>query len=86
MDEANSLYTQYKTINQEAILTFDDEKLKQAIELREKYASDYLDYEEKGNHLRYINVLKEVLSKPKIYRKNTYNKLMIPIFPQFEPL
>ena len=86
MNEANTLYKTYKEINAEAIITFADDKLKQSILLREKYARDYLDYEDKGAHLRYINILKEVLSKELTERKEVYNKLMTEKFVEFEPV
>lgn len=86
MDEANALYVTYKTINAEALITFDDDKLEQSILLREKYSREYLDYVDKGAHLRYINILKNVMSTDKEFRKNTYNKLMSEQFTEFEPL
>lgn len=88
MNEANALYTTYKAINAEAIVTFEDDKLEQTILLREKYAREYLDYEDKGAHLKYINILKEVLSLDVCFeeRKSRYNKLMSEYFTDFEPL
>ncbi len=86
MDEANALYLTYKTINAEALITFDDDKLEQSILLREKYAREYLDYIDNGAHLRYINILKYVVSIDKYFRKNTYNNLMSEQFTEFEPL
>ena len=86
MNEANALYNTYKGINAEAIITFADDKLEQSIILREKYARDYLDYEDKGAHLRYINVLKKVLSNELTERKEMYNKLMTEKFVEFAPV
>jgi hypothetical protein len=86
MDEANALYLTYKTINAEALIAFDDDKLEQSILLREKYAREYLDYVDKGAHLRYINVLKDVLLTDKEFRKDTYNKLMSEQFADFEAI
>lgn len=88
MVEANTLYKTYKAINADAIITFDDDKLSQTITLREKYAREYLDYEDKGSHLKYVNILKEVLleNRGKEQRKEIYNKLMTKQFADFQPV
>lgn len=76
MIEANDLYHMYKEANKEALITFSDHKLRETIELREKYSLEYLDYEDKGSHKTYIEVLSKVLSVPWHTREKTYQKLM----------
>lgn len=76
MMEANELYATYKTVNTQAITTFDDDALDQSIRLREEYARKFLDYEDTGAHSAYIRILKRVRTIEWNQRRMAYNRLM----------
>jgi len=76
MMEANELYATYKTVNAEAVTTFDNDALDKSIRLREEYARKFLDYEDTGAHSAYIRILKRVRSVEWNRRRMAYNRLM----------
>lgn len=75
--QANELYNTYKTLNAEAITTFDDETIRQVISLRKEYAKHFIGYINNG-HQYYINILEKVLSleQDQTLRQKIYNKLL----------
>jgi len=76
LERSNQLYTKYKEVNQIAITLFNDESLDTTIQLRELYASEFLDYEDHGAHSEYIRILKSVRDSPFHARRTTYNNMM----------
>ncbi len=74
--EANELYATYKTINAQALTTFDNNSLDQSICLREEYARKFLDYEDTGAHSVYIRILKRVRAVEWSRRRMAYNRWM----------
>ena len=76
MTEANELYATYKTVNAEAVITFDNDALDKSIRLREEYAHKFLDYEDTGAHSAYIRILKRVRTIEWNRRRMAYNRLM----------
>ena len=74
--EADTLYKTYKLININALIDFDENKLSQVIQMREEYATKFLDYIDSGAHTIYINILKQLLLVEKTKRKLLYDNLM----------